>query len=214
MRRAGSCCTLQRTGHADAVCQQLEAAHYRNHRPHVCIPHLPLRALALLACRPYRDAIWSPSLCAQMAPLTLPPINYLFGSSGRICLGMYAGGETGACLPASQPAFSASPCLHATAPNFRTWVCAAPAWRQPPQGLGGKLALAQRQPPALPCPESCTCPLHCLAPPPAAAAAAARLDCAGAVLGGITFRNVLVQYDLVGRRVGFGPAPCAELAPQ
>ncbi|KAL4433645.1 hypothetical protein ABPG75_000086 [Micractinium tetrahymenae] len=34
---------------------------------------------------------------------------------------------------------------------------------------------------------------------------------AGTLLGGITFRNVLVQYDRANRRVGFGPAPCKEL---
>ncbi|KAL4450641.1 hypothetical protein ABPG77_000997 [Micractinium sp. CCAP 211/92] len=34
---------------------------------------------------------------------------------------------------------------------------------------------------------------------------------AGTLLGGITFRNVLVQYDRANGRVGFGPAPCKEL---
>lgn len=34
---------------------------------------------------------------------------------------------------------------------------------------------------------------------------------AGTLLGGITFRNVLVQYDRANSRVGFGPAPCKEL---
>lgn len=34
---------------------------------------------------------------------------------------------------------------------------------------------------------------------------------AGTLLGGITFRNVLVRYDRGSRRVGFGPAPCKEL---
>lgn len=34
---------------------------------------------------------------------------------------------------------------------------------------------------------------------------------AGVLLGGITFRNVLVQYDLAKKRVGFGEASCKEL---
>lgn len=34
---------------------------------------------------------------------------------------------------------------------------------------------------------------------------------AGTLLGGITFRNVLVQYDRANGRVGFGPAQCKEL---
>ena len=34
---------------------------------------------------------------------------------------------------------------------------------------------------------------------------------AGVLLGGITFRNVLVQYDLEKKRVGFGEASCKEL---
>ena len=34
---------------------------------------------------------------------------------------------------------------------------------------------------------------------------------AGTLLGGITFRNVLVQYDRENRRIGFGSAQCKEL---
>ncbi|PSC67812.1 acid protease [Micractinium conductrix] len=33
----------------------------------------------------------------------------------------------------------------------------------------------------------------------------------GTLLGGITFRNVLVRYDRANKQVGFGPAPCKEL---
>jgi len=33
----------------------------------------------------------------------------------------------------------------------------------------------------------------------------------GTLLGGISFRNILVQYDRRNRRVGFGPASCQEI---
>jgi len=34
----------------------------------------------------------------------------------------------------------------------------------------------------------------------------------GILLGGITFRNILVQYDLVNKRIGFGHASCKDLS--
>ncbi len=34
---------------------------------------------------------------------------------------------------------------------------------------------------------------------------------AGTLLGGITFRNVLVRYDRANRHVGFGHASCKDL---
>ena len=37
---------------------------------------------------------------------------------------------------------------------------------------------------------------------------------AGTLLGGITFRNVLVRYDRANKQVGFGPGVCAATAPR